>query len=206
LREIHAGLQGNTSPASLSVQRVQDVGRRLDLIEASLDDTGAKLLDLLKFSQRIGFTHRMTEWNDVVREVLIWLSAERQRRGVELHVRYGDLPPLFIEPNELFGVLVTMVRLAMEGVGGDESLIEVQTSPSVGGDRVLTRIGAPRAPLLHRVRAILEPETGSAEELSPLHFEWGLAQETVEGQYGGSLTWTAESDGHILALDLPVRG
>ena len=204
LRDMHAELQGDAGAAFLSGQRVQGVGRRLDLIESSLDQTGGKLLDLLKFSQRIGFTQRMTEWNDVVREVLIWLSAERQRRGVELHVRYGELAPLFIEPNELFGVLVTMLHLVMEGVGGDESLIEVQTTLSANRERVRTLIGAPSAPLRGTVLSILEPETGSAEELSPLHFEWGLAQETVQGQYGGSLTWATDGAGLLLALDLPV--
>jgi len=182
------------------------VSRRLDVIEENLDETGGKLLDLLKFSQRIGFTQRMTQWNDVVREVLIWLSAERQRRSIELHVRYGELPKLYIEPNELFGVLVTMLRLVMEGAGEDGRLIEVGTS--VSGDRrhVHTLIGAPEAPHRERVHAILEPDKGSSEELSPIHFEWGLATETVDGKYGGSLNWRRDGAGLVLTLDLPVHG
>ncbi len=205
LRDMLAQLEAVAGADSLSFERIHNVGRRLDIIESSLDETGGKLLDLLKFSQRIGFTQRMTQWNDVVREVLIWLSAERQRRGVDLHVRYGDLPPLFIEPNELFGVLVTMLRLVMEGIAAEDALIEVRTSVSPDGCQVRTMIGAPQAPLRDAVLSILDPATGSTEELSPLHFEWALAQETVRGQYQGQLVWTAAGGGFALTLDLPLR-
>jgi GAF domain-containing protein len=208
LRQILAGLQTGEGVDSLSPERIRAVVRRLDVIEASLDETGGKLLDLLKFSQRIGFTHRLSKWNDVVREVLIWLAAERQRRSIELHVRYGELPQLFVEPNELFGVLVTMLRLAMEGVGEAGGLVEVGTSLSADRRYVRTLVAAPSAPCRGRVEAILEPDKGSAEELSPIHFEWGLAAETVDGKYGGSLSWRTDAAGAgiVLTLDLPVHG
>jgi len=172
--------------------------RRLDVIETSLNEASGKLLELLKFSQQIGFIRTTTNWNDVVREVLIWLAAERQRRRVEVHVTYEDLPPLFIEPNELFGVLVTVLRLTMDTLETRGGLIEVRTfsSSSADGQRVCTEIHAPEAPLAGRISPILKPAAGAPEELSPLHFEWALAQETVETQYGGSLTWQAR-DGDI---------
>lgn len=172
--------------------------RRLDVIETSLNEASGKLLELLKFSQQIGFIRTTTNWNDVVREVLIWLAAERQRRRVEVHVTYEDLPLLFIEPNELFGVLVTVLRLTMDTLETRGGLIEVRTfsSSSADGQRVCTEIHAPEAPLAGRISPILKPAAGAPEELSPLHFEWALAQETVETQYGGSLTWQAR-DGDI---------
>ena len=205
LREILSKLQTEEGAALVPPEQVQAVRRRLDVIESSLDEAGGKLLDLLKFSQRIGFTQRMTQWNDVVREVLIWLSAERQQRSIELHVRYGELPALYIEPNELFGVLVTMLRLVMDGVSDQGGLIEVGTSVSENRRIVRTMIGAPMAPNRARVRAILEPETGSAEELSPIHFEWGLATETVGGKYGGSLNWATDRSGLLLTLHMPMH-
>jgi signal transduction protein with GAF and PtsI domain len=180
--------------------------RRLDVIEASLSEVSGKLLDLLKFSQQIGFIRTTTNWNDVVREVLIWLAAERQRRGVEVHVTYEDLPPLFIEPNELFGVLVTVLRLAMETLETHRGLIEVRTSSSADSQRVHTEIHAPEAPLRGNIASILEPAAGAPEELSPLHFEWALAQETVETQYGGSLTWQAYDGAMRFVLELPLEG
>jgi GAF domain-containing protein len=172
--------------------------RRLDVIETSLNEASGKLLELLKFSQQIGFIRTTTNWNDVVREVLIWLAAERQRRRVEVHVTYEDLPLLFIEPNELFGVLVTVLRLTMDTLETRGGLIEVRTfsSSSADGRLVCTEIHAPEAPLAQRISSILKPAEGAPEELSPLHFEWALAQETVETQYGGSLTWQAR-DGDI---------
>jgi len=180
--------------------------RRLDVIETSLNEVSGKLLHLLKFSQQIGFIRTITNWNDVVREVLIWLAAERQRRGVEVHVAYEDLPPLFIEPNELFGVLVTVLRLTMESLETHGGLIEVHTSLSADGQRVCTEVHAPEAPLAGRISPILEPAAGAPEELSPLHFEWALAQETVETQYGGSLTWQAHDRGVCFVLELPLKG
>jgi len=180
--------------------------RRLDVIETSLNEASGKLLDLLKFSQHIGFVRTTTHWNDVVREVLIWLAAERQRRGVEVHTIYENLPSLFIEPNELFGVLVTVLRLAMETLETHGGLIEVRTFSSADGQRVHTEIHAPEAPLAERISCILEPAAGVPEELSPLHFEWALAQETVETQYGGSLTWQAYDRAVRFALELPLKG
>ncbi|MFB0536618.1 MAG: GAF domain-containing protein [Anaerolineae bacterium] len=179
--------------------------RRLDVIETSLNEVSGKMLDLLKFSQHIGFVRTTTHWNDVVREVLIWLAAERQRRGVEVHVTYEGLPPLFIEPNELFGVLVTVLRLTMETLETHGGLIEVRTSSSADGQRVHTEIHAPEAPLSEKIACILEPAAGAPEELSPLHFEWALAHETVETQYGGSLTWQAYDGAMRFVLELPLK-
>jgi GAF domain-containing protein len=179
--------------------------RRLDIIETNLNEVSGKLLDLLKFSQQIGFFRTTTSWNDVVREVLIWLAAERQRRGVEVHVTYEDLPPLFIEPNELFGVLVTVLHLAMEALETQEGLVEVHTFLSADGQRVCTEVHVPEAPLSGNIVSILEPVAGAPEELSPLHFEWALAQETVETQYGGSLTWQVHDGAMLFMLELPLK-
>jgi GAF domain-containing protein len=181
------------------------LSRRLDVIEANLNEVGSKLLDLLKFSQRIGFIRTTTQWNDVVREALIWLAAERQRREVEMHVTYEELPPLFIEPNELFGVLVTVLRLAMEVLETHGGLIEVHTWLSTDGQRVGTEVRVPEAPLSEKIPSILEPAVGAPEELSPLHFEWALAQETVETQYGGSLAWQAYDGAMCFVLELPLK-
>jgi signal transduction protein with GAF and PtsI domain len=182
------------------------LARRLDIIETSLDEVSAKLLDLLKFSQHIGFVHTTTDWNAVVREVLIWLAAERQRRGVEVHTTYEDLPPLFIEPNELFGVLVTVLHLAMETLESHGGLIEVRTSLSAEDQCVRTEIHVPEAPLNERIPSILEPAAGAPEEVSPLHFEWALAQETVKTQYEGTLTWMAHGEEVGFVLELPTKG
>jgi len=77
---------------------------------------------------------------------------------------------------------------------------------SADGQRVCTEVHAPEAPLTERISPILEPAAGAPEELSPLHFEWALAQETVETQYGGSLTWQAH-DGEVrFVLELPLKG
>jgi signal transduction histidine kinase len=182
------------------------LSRRLDVIEANLNEVSDKLLDLLKFSQRIGFIRATTQWNDVVREALIWLAAERQRRGVEVRTHYEDLPPLFIEPNEMFGVLTTLLRLAMETLETHGALIEVHTSPCADGQRVRTQILVPQAPLAARVVSTIEPLTGAPEELSPLHFEWALAQETVKTQYGGTLILEAGDGEACFVLELPVKG
>jgi len=178
---------------------------RLDVIEANLNEVSSKLLDLLKFSQRIGFVRTTTKWNDVVREALIWLAAERQQRGVEVHAVYGDLPLLFIEPNEMFGVLVTVLRLTMEALEMHGGLIEVRTSSPADGQRVCTEIRAPEAPLAGTVSSIIEPAAGAPEELSPLHFEWALARETVETQYAGSLRWEVQDKGVCFVLELPLK-
>jgi len=179
--------------------------RRVDIIEANLNEVSGKLLDLLKFSQRIGFIRTTTKWNDVVREALIWLAAERQRRGVEVHAVYKDLPPLFIEPNEMFGVMVTVLRLTMEALKTHGGLIKICTLSSAGGQRVRTEIRAPEAPLAGTVSSIIEPTAGTPEELSPLHFEWALARETVETQYAGSLRWEVRDKGACFVLELPLK-
>ncbi len=179
--------------------------RRLNVIEASLNEASDKLLDLLKFSQQVGFIRMTTQWNDVVREALIWLAAERQRRGVEVHVTYGDLPLLFIEPNELFGVLVTTMRLAMEAVEAHEGLLEVRTFVSNDAQYVCTEVCVLQAPLSGKVVRILEPTGDEPEELSPLHFEWALAQETVTTQYGGTLTWDIRNGDLRFLLELPLN-
>jgi GAF domain-containing protein len=179
--------------------------RRLDVIEVNLNEVSSKLLDLLKFSQRIGFIRTTTQWNGVIREALIWLAAERQRRGVEVHAVYEDLPPLFIEPNEMFGVLVTLLRLTMETLGTHGGLVEVRTSSSADGQCVCTAIRAPEAPLVEVVSLIIEPAAGAPEELSPLHFEWALARETVEMQYAGSLRWEAQDKEACFVLELPLK-
>jgi GAF domain-containing protein len=189
----------------LGAEQSARVTRRLGVIETSLNEVSGKLLDLLRFSQHMGFVRTTTHWNDVVREVLIWLAAERQRREVEVHVSYGDLPPLFIEPNELFGVLVTGLRLAMEALGTHGGLIGVRTSSSADSRRVCTEIHVPDAPQAKRVLGILEPVAGVPEELLPLHFEWALAQETVGIQYEGNLSWRA-GDGEVcFVLELPLK-
>jgi len=194
-----------TSPPSQGGAGGGFLTRRLDVIETSLNEVSGKLLHLLKFSQQIGFIHTTTNWNDVVREVLIWLAAERQRRGVEVHVTYEELPPLFIEPNELFGALVTVLRLAMASLETHGGLIEVHTSLSADGRRVRTEIHAPEAPLAGKVAFIIEPAAGAPEELSPLHFEWALARETVETQYAGSLRWEAQDEKARFVLELPLK-
>jgi len=188
----------------LSPDQVAKFAKRLDVIDASLSEVSGKLLELLKFSQRIGFVRTNVDWNDVVREVLIWMSAERQRRDVGVHVFYGDLPSLFIEPNELFGVLVTVLRLAMEALGPSGGLIAIHTSASTDGGCVHTEVQTTEAPLADRIPSILEPAAGTPEELSPLHFEWALARETVEEEYGGSLTWKTRDGAVSFMLELPL--
>jgi hypothetical protein len=206
LTNLHSDLQDIlTPPPSQGGAGGGSLARRLDIIEASLEEVSGKLLDLLKFSQHIGFVRTTTDWNAVVREVLIWLAAERQRRGVEVHATYGELPSLFIEPNELLGVLATVLRLAMETLESHGGLIEVRTSLSAEGQCVRTEIHVPQAPLSQKIPSILEPAAGAPEEISPLHFEWALAQETVKTQYGGSLTWKACDEAMHFVIELPAR-
>jgi signal transduction histidine kinase len=199
VREDTGGKSGVPDP-----EQSAHLVRRLDIIDTSMNEVSGKLLDLLKCSQRIGFVRTSTQWNDVVREVLIWLAAERQRRGVETHVIYGDLPPLLIESNELFGVLATVLHLTMETLGSKGGLMEVQTSLSADGRCVRTESRAPEAPGAKRVISILKSSAGEPEKLSPLHFEWALAQETTESQYGGTLTWKADDGKACFVLELPV--
>jgi hypothetical protein len=70
---------------------------------------------------------------------------------------------------------------------------------------VRTEIHASDAPLAERVSGILDPVAGVPEELSPLHFEWALARETVEAQYGGGLTWNADDREVYFMLELPLE-
>jgi len=221
LTNLRSDLQGVLGPPSSQEEAQKEpaylfapeqrarLARRLGIIEASLNDVSDKMLDLLKFSQHVGFVRMRTNWNDVVREVLIWLAAERQRRGVEIHMVYNDLPPLIIEPNELFGVLVTVLRLAMDALGSQGGLVEVRTYSSVSstdGQCVCTEICASEALLSDGVIDILEPAAGAPEEVSPMHFEWALAQETVETQYGGRLTWQTQDGMMCFLLELPSQG
>ena len=205
LQNVLASTSGAERTNQLLSQQSPKLDRRLDVIDANLREVSGKLLDLLKFSQRIGFVRRITQWNDVVREVLIWLSSDRQQRGVEVHVSYGILPPLFVEPNELFGVLVTVLRLVMEALEPSGGLVAIRTSLSTDGNYVRTEIQALDAPLAERVSSIVEPASGTPEELSPIHFEWGLAQDTVEAEYEGSLTWNAEAEAVSFVLELPLN-
>jgi hypothetical protein len=93
----------------------------------------------------------------------------------------------------------------MEALETDGGLIEVHTSLSTDGQRARTEIHAPQAPLAGRIPSILEPVAGAPEELSPLHFEWALAQETVKAQYGGILTWKAHDGEVCFVLELPLK-
>lgn len=199
------GEAGEAAIGSPAPEQYERITRRLGVIEGSLERVSRKLLDLLKFSQRMGFVRATTQWNDVIRDVLIWLAAERQRRGVEVHMAYDELPPLFIEPNELFGALVTILRLAMEALEPPGGLVEIHTALSNDGQWVRTEVSAPVAPLSERIATILEPATTVSEELSPLHFEWALAQETVGSQYGGNLSWRAGDEEVCFVLELPLK-
>jgi GAF domain-containing protein len=189
---------------ALSPAQSAQLTRRVDVIKTSLNEVSDRLLDLVKISQRVGFARTTTEWKNVVREVLIWLAAERQQRGVEIHTFYEDLPPLHIEPNELFSVLVTGLRVTMEALEVQGGLIEVRTSLSADGQRVRTEFHAPEAPLAARISAILESEAGAPEKLSPLNFEWALAEETVKTQYDGTLIWKTNGGEARFVLELPL--
>jgi GAF domain-containing protein len=179
---------------------------RLDKIENSLDDASNKLFNLLTFSQRIGFVRKATDWNDVVRGALIWLVAERQWRNVEVHATYSErLPPLPIEPNETFGVVATMLRLAIEAFEKPGGLIEITTSLNSKEQRVRTEIRALQPQLREKIISVLEPKARAPEELSPLRFEWALVQETVASRYGGSLTWQTRDGDLRFVLELPVQ-
>ena len=197
-------------PALPSEQRVR-ISRRLDVIEESLDQVSDKLLEMLRFSQQIGFVRTTVQWNDLVRGVLIWLSAERQQRNLDVHVFYGDLPALFLEPNELFGVLATALRLVMEALGPGRQVLDLRTLADAAGQSVRTEIRAPEtAPdddILpsERLRRFLEPVQGSPEELSPLRLEWALAKDTVEKEYGGTLAWRSVDGMLCFVLELPVK-
>ncbi len=179
--------------------------RRLNVIKDNLNDVSDRLLELLKSSQRVGFAHTSTQWNEVVREALIWLATERQRRRVEIQATYGDLPLVLVERNEMFGVLVTVLRLTMEALGPEGGLIKITTSTSVDGLAIQTHVCAPTAPQAASVSAILESDAGAPENLSPLHFEWVLAQEMVESQYKGTLNWQVDGQRGCFTLNLPLE-
>ena len=80
----------------------------------------------------------------------------------------------------------------------------MRTFSRADGQCVCTEIHAPEAPLSETISGILEPAAGAPEELSPLHFEWALARETVETQYEGNLTWEARDGGIRFELELPL--
>jgi signal transduction histidine kinase len=184
----------------------EDAIERLDKIEGSLNLVSDKLFNLLTFSQRIGFVRTASDWNDVVRGVLIWLVAERQWRSVEVHTTYAEgLPLVSIEPNETFGVVATMLRLAIEAFEKPGGLIEVSTSLSADGQSVHTKIHAPKPPLRETIISVLEPTANTPEELSPIRFEWALAQETVETRYDGNLTWQDRNGDLYFVLEIPVK-
>ena len=200
-----ANLRATMGEATTSPTHEAATGR-LDKIEDSLNEVSDKLFNLLTFSQRIGFVRTTTDWNDVVRGALIWLIAERQWRGVEIHTAYAEeLPPVSIEPNETFGVVATMLRLALEAFEKPGGLIEVSTSLVSNGQRVRTEIHAIKPPLWEKVVSVLEPTIGEPEELSPLRFEWALAEETVATRYKSSLTWHTRKGDLYFILELPLR-
>jgi signal transduction protein with GAF and PtsI domain len=200
-----ANLRATMGEATTSPTHEAATGR-LDKIESSLDEVSDKLFNLLTFSQRIGFVRTTTDWNDVVHGVLIWLIAERQWRNVEIHTAYAEeLPPVSIEPNEIFGVVATMLRLALEAFEKPGGLIEVSTSLVSSGQRVRTEIHALKPPLIEKIVSVLEPTVGTPEELSPLRFEWALAEETVKTRYNSTLTWCARKDDLYFVLELPLK-
>jgi GAF domain-containing protein len=178
--------------------------RRLNVIKDNLNEVSDRLLELLKSSQRVGFAHTSTQWNEVVREALIWLATERQRRRVEIQAAYGELPPVLVERNEMFGVLVTVFRLTMEALGSGGGLIEITTA-AADNQAIYTHVCAPNAPQAAAVSAILESDVGAPEKLSPLHFEWVLAQEMVESQYKGALSWQVDGQRGCFTLNLPLE-
>ncbi|NLF00313.1 MAG: GAF domain-containing protein [Anaerolineales bacterium] len=189
-------------------EQLEHLSNRLTTIETSLGEVSDKMLEMLRFSQRIGFVRMPTQWNDLVREVLIWLSAERQQRGVEVRVIYGDLPDLLVEPNELFGVLATILKVALDLPEGGGKTIELRTSLSGDGGCVRTEVCVPECQgaavsVVEKTQQILEPGNGKPQEPSPLYFEWALAIETLR-EYSGSLKWTAVDHAVCFLLDLPL--
>ncbi|MDY7039337.1 MAG: GAF domain-containing protein, partial [Chloroflexota bacterium] len=127
LSNLRTDLQTLEESCAKRAEGIPRILRRLGVIETQIEEVSNKLLNLVRFSQQMGFTHVTTHWNDVIREALIWLAAERRRCKVEVHTAYGELPLLFIEPNELFGVVVVILRVMMEGLGESGGLIEIRT-------------------------------------------------------------------------------
>ncbi len=202
---LQANFQEMMATGSFTPQQQSQIKRRVDVIQTSLGQVSEQLLELVKCSQHVGFARTPVNWKQVVREVLIWLAAERQRRKVEVHTFYEELPSLLIEPNEMFSVLVTGLRLVMETLDEQGGLIEVRTFMSPDGGRVCTQLCAPVAPHAERISAYIEAEAGPSEKLSPFYFEWGLARETVEKQYGGTLSWHIAGQTVCLLLELPLQ-
>ena len=179
--------------------------RRLDVVETQIEEVSNKLLNLVRFSQQMGFTRVTAHWNDVIREALIWLAAERRRCKVEVRATYGELPPLFVEPNELFGVVVILLRVMMEGLGETGGLIEIHTEAVDQARAVRTTLCCTHPGLAQTVAATVEPPATANQDLSPLHFEWALARQTVEQQYGGILHWSADEKGAVrFVMVLPL--
>jgi len=200
-----------SGPHLLSQEQAQRIGRRMAVIENSLNDVGDKLLNLLVCSQRAGMNRVRVQWNDVVREVLIWSAAERQQREVRVHTSYGSLPSVFVEPNELFGILVTALHVAMEALPATGGVIEVRTTFVVDENAIRTDMRVSQASRAEHVSAILAAHAEALEQLSPLRFEWALAQEIIQAQYGGRLVWQAvkgEELGDqqaVVEIVLPIR-
>ncbi len=202
---LQANFQEMVTAGSFTPKQQSQIKRRVDVIQTSLGQVSEQLLELVKCSQHVGFARTPVNWKQVVREVLIWLAAERQRRKVEVHTFYEELPPLLIEPNEMFSVLVTGLRMVMETLDEQGGLIEVRTFMSPDGRRVCTQLCAPVAPHAGRISACIEAEASASEKLSPFYFEWGLVRETVEKQYGGTLTWHIAGQTVCLLLELPLQ-
>ena len=104
----------------------------------------------------------------------------------------------------MFGVVATMLRLAIEAFEKPGGLIEITTSLDSKEQRVRTEIRALQPQLREKSISVLEPKAGAPEELSPLRFEWALVQETVASRYGGNLTWQTRDGDLRLVLELPV--
>ena len=204
LANLRTDLQALGEGRAGSAADVPRLLHRLTVIEAQIEEVSNKLLKLVRFSQQMGFTRATTNWNDVIREALIWLAAERRRCKVEIRAIYGDLPLLFIEPNELFGVIVVLLRVMMEGLGETGGLIEIRTETVDQGQAIRTTVRCAHPGLEQAVIATVEPPATANQDLSPLHFEWALARQTVEQQYGGTLCWSADGEDTVrFVMDLP---
>jgi type II secretory pathway component PulK len=92
----------------------------------------------------------------------------------------------------------------MEAFGEQGGSFEVRTAVSEDGRYVRSEVYAAEAGMAEQVSSIIGSMAGTAEEVSPLHFEWALARETVETQYGGSLTWSLSGKTVCFVLDLPL--
>jgi GAF domain-containing protein len=193
-----------------SPERRAAIARRLEVVETSLDRVSDKLLEMLHFSQQIGFVRATVQWNELVRGVLIWLSADLQQRNLDVHSSYGELPNVFVEANEMFGVLATGLRLGMQALGAGHHTLELRTVADAAGKAVRTEFCVPDAStdgisVSERLGQLLEPAQGSPEELLPMRLEWALAKETVEREYGGTIEWRQLGGAMCFVLELPAR-